>query len=101
MRWQFTFADDQSFPNSDRLWTKTIDLASHQITLIKVHYEPAYGQLYGLIFYSGDNQIAKIGYTNATFAMITLEKGEILCGVSTSNDDGVMSHFKFITATLK
>ena len=87
----------------DKELQKTVQLGSHKISQIQVFYNALYGTLFGLIFFSADKEIARIGYTEpdtATFT-ITLAKDEIWCCVSKSRDDGYMSHFKFITARLE
>ena len=81
----------------EREWTETIDFSSHKITAIKVKHSSKNGELYGLVFFNGDNQIATIGLntTNkyATTMMIELQEGEIWCGVSSSLINGSMYHF--------
>ena len=66
-----------------------IDLLSHQITAIQASYDADDGELFSLIFFNGQKEIARIGDTLniffGSFMMIYLQEGEILCGVSTSN----------------
>ena len=63
-----------------------------------------HGKLKGLIFFTGEKEIAGIGETTtdcATIIMIIdLARNEVWFEVSSSYDDGYMSHFKFITARL-
>ena len=62
-----------------------------------------YGELNELVFYSGDNEIARIGITNPnhTNTMITLAENEKWVGVSSSHDYGRMYNFQLITAKLE
>ena len=60
------------------------------ITFIKVCYYADNGLLWGLIFYSGDNETARIGVTthpHAASTIIDIKEGEIWCGVCASNDE--------------
>ena len=71
-------------------WKYTFDIGSRQVTKIKVCHDPKYGTFFGLIFYSGKNEIAEIGKTNRpelyATTIIDLKQGEILCGVSSSEN---------------
>ena len=66
---------------------ETVELGSQQVTRIQVFYQHSYGDLCGLIFFTGEKEIARIGETdNHVFAsiMITLQEGEKWVGVSSS-----------------
>ena len=84
---------------------KTVELGSHQVTSIQVVHSLMFGWLRGLKFFTGDEEIARIGYNKIDMFTATktiqLQKGEIWCGVSSGGDDGWMLHFEFITARLK
>ena len=77
---------------------------SHQITGIQVSHGSYDGRLDGLVFYTGKNEIARIGSTHkrlylTTTHMITLARDEVWCGV-TSSDDRYTWDFQIITARL-
>ena len=86
--------------------SNSVDLGSHKITSIKVTCASD-GFLLGLVFFNKDNENAGIGNTTIihpgyTKKMIALKKGEILCGISSSEDkDGFMNNFQFLTARLE
>lgn len=66
---------------------RSVDLGSQQITLIQVFYYPKNGYLFGMIFFAGNNQIARIGYkyhADAASIKIHLTEGEKIVGVSSS-----------------
>ena len=51
--------------------------------------------MWGLVFFNGDNQIAKIGETDPRSATtkIDLVQGEVWCGICSSKSNGMMWHF--------
>lgn len=59
---------------------------------MKIDYRPKDGLLLGLVFYNGEDEIASIGFNDTKYAttMIKLAEGEILCGISSSRDNGLM-----------
>ena len=65
-------------------------------------YNALDGYLRGLIFFSGDKEIARIGDTNigkynATSSTIQLAQGERWVGVSADGEKGFMRLFQLIT----
>ena len=70
-------------------------MGSYAIYKIIVNYDPSDGLLLGLIFFSSEGEIARIGRFDVfgcTTIFITLATDEIWCGVSSSRDDGIMAN---------
>ena len=83
---------------------ETVELGSCQVTRIQVVYHADYGELYGLVFFTGEKEIARIGdttYPAYATTTIQLAQGERWVGVSASNYDGRMYHFQMIIARLE
>ena len=84
---------------------KTVELGSHQVTSIQVVHSLMFGWLRGLKFFTGDEEIARIGYNKIDMFTATktiqLQKGEIWCGVSSGRDDGKINALGYITARLE
>ena len=84
---------------------KTVELGSHQVTSIQVVHSLMFGWLRGLKFFTGDEEIARIGYNKIDMFTATktiqLQKGEIWCGVSSSTLTGMMEDCEFIFAQLE
>ena len=78
---------------------ETVELGSQQVTEIEVFHLILYDNyMMGLIFYTEEKEIARIGMTTIdeglTSTMIELQEGEIWCGVAASvPTNGYMSDF--------
>ena len=88
----------------DRDLKETVELGSHQVTKIQVRHHANFGVLFGLVFFSGEEEIARIGsftYPNCATTTIDLQEGEKWVGVASSKNNGAMEHFQLITAKMK
>ena len=82
----------------------TVELGSQQVTSIEVFHLAHNGFLLGLVFFTEEKEIARIGtstHRGSVTGTIQLQKGEIWCGVSSSTLTGMMEDCEFIFAQLE
>ena len=74
---------------------ETVSLGSHQVTRIQVFHGARHGFLGGLVFFTGEEEIARIGWTDPDWATTTIQlaQGERWVGVSSGEDNGLMTNF--------
>ena len=104
--WQFTNASGECYPKYTHnvQWTEVVELGSYHITKILVSYWGQFGTIWGLIFYTGDTEMARIGTHRGNWkkTVIELEDSEILCGFSSSgNTQNALEYCQFITARIE